>query len=89
MASSSTLAGPTMQSVASTIYSPRNHSSHYYCIPKIDNDDHRAVLYCLGSNYLHAGPWVSYFNSSNSVLLPYPEFRELYFNGLGLSYTQS
>ncbi|GBC10227.1 hypothetical protein RclHR1_09450011 [Rhizophagus clarus] len=62
---------------------------HYYCYPKIDDDDHQAVLYCLGSNYLHAGSWISYFNVSNSVALPYPEFRELYFNCLGLNYTRS
>ncbi|GBB85214.1 hypothetical protein RclHR1_11780006 [Rhizophagus clarus] len=62
---------------------------HYYCYPKIDDDDHWAVLYCLGSNYLHAGSWISYFNTSNSTALPCPEFRELYFNCLGLHYTRS
>ncbi|GBB90580.1 hypothetical protein RclHR1_01760004 [Rhizophagus clarus] len=66
-----------------------NGPAHPYCFPKIDDDDHRAIIYCLGSNYLHSGSWISYFNASNSFALPYPEFRELYFNSLGLPYTRS
>ncbi|GBB96627.1 hypothetical protein RclHR1_00280019 [Rhizophagus clarus] len=66
----------------------RDQPPHYYCYPRLDEDDQRTLIYCLGSNYLHAGSWISYFNSSNFASLPYPEFRELYFNCLGLNYTQ-
>ncbi|GBC01726.1 hypothetical protein RclHR1_04300008 [Rhizophagus clarus] len=86
---SQTQSGPIPHNSASSIRPTYDKPPHSYCFPRIDDDDQRAVIYCLDSNYLHAGPWISYFNCSNATSLPYPEFRELYFNGLGLSYTRS